>query len=58
MCGIINVLAFKGGTDHKRKEDILLLMISLLLSVVNVSVSVRDMIENSSFFLAPVYVII
>ena len=24
MCGICNVLAFKGGTNHKKKEDILL----------------------------------
>ena len=48
MCGLNNVLAFKGETNHKRKEDILLL-ISLLLSVV----SVRDMIENSPFFVAP-----
>ena len=53
MCGINNVLAFKGGTNHKRKEDILLLII-LLLSVI----SVRDMIENSPFFVAPVCVII
>ena len=55
MCGINNVLvlAFKGGTNHKRKEDILIL-ISLLLS----GVSVMDMKEYSSFFVAPVYVII
>ena len=53
MCGINNVLAFKGGTNHKRKEAILLL-ISLLLSVV----SVRDIIENSPFFVAPVCAII
>ena len=53
MCGINNVLAFKEGTNHKRKKDILLL-ISLLLSVV----SVRDMIENSHFFVAPVCVIV
>ena len=53
MCGIHHVLAFIGGTHHKRKEDILLLIL-LLLSVV----SVRDMIENSPFFVAPVCVII
>ena len=53
MCGKNNVLAFKGGTNHKRKEDILLL-ISLLLSVV----SERDMIEYSPFFVAQVCVII
>ena len=49
MCGIKKVLAFKGGTNHKRKEDIFLL-ISLLLSVV----SIRIMLENSPFFVAPV----
>ena len=53
MCGINNVLAFKGDKHHKRKEDTLLL-ISLLLSVVGV----RDMIENSPFFAAPEYIII
>ena len=55
MFGINNVLAFKGGTYHKRKEDILLL-ISLLLS--DLFVSVRDMNDNSPFFVAPVCVII
>ena len=53
MCGINNVLAFKGGTHHKRKEDILLL-ISLLLPVV----SVKNIIENSPFFAAPICVFI
>ena len=55
MCGINNVLAFKGGTNHKRKDDILLLIILLLSIVV---VTVRDIIENSPFFVAPVCVII
>ena len=54
MYGINNVIAFKVGTNHTTKEDILLL-ISLLLSVVR---SVRDMNENSPFFVAPVCVII
>ena len=41
MCGIDNVLAFKGGKNHKRKD--ILFFILLVLSVA----SVRDMIENS-----------
>ena len=35
MCGINNVLDFKGGTNHKRKEDILLFISLLLLPVVS-----------------------
>ena len=34
MCGINNISAFKGSTNHKRKEDILL-FISLFKSVVS-----------------------
>ena len=54
MCGINNVLTFVGNTNHKMKLDDILLLISLFLSVV----SVRDMIENRQFFVAPVCVII
>ena len=53
MFGINNVIVFKGGANHKRKENILLLIV-LMLSVV----CGRDMIENSPFFVAPGCVII
>ena len=57
------MITHTGGTNHKRNEEDILLFISLLLPLVSVVrlllsvVTVRDMIENSPFFVSPVYVL-
>ena len=56
MCGKNNGVAFNGGTNdaHKEGEHTSLNITCCQFSVL----SVRDMIENSPFFVAPVSVII